>query len=370
MRILFITKYYPPSEGGIERYGQLLCTGLAARGVEVEVIAAAEGDRRSSTEVIEGVKVHRLGTLLGLSGAPITPGLPALLRNLSPRFDLLHLNYPNPWTELLYLSLGRKKKAVLTYHGDVFRQKLFLRLYLPFVHLLLRRVSAIVATSSNYVESSPLLSRYRGKCRVIPLPVDTVALQPVANDAVDVMRNRYGRFVLFVGRLVYYKGLEHLIEAIGQLEGIRLVVVGRGPLEDTCRTQVERLKLSARVSFLGKVPDELLRTLYCACQCLVLPSVARSEAFGMVLAEAMASGRPVISTELSTGTSFVNLDGETGFVVPPGNPAALAEKIRLIAENQDLQDHLGLKARQRVERLFRQEFMIENTLKIYQEVLG
>jgi rhamnosyl/mannosyltransferase len=173
-----------------------------------------------------------------------------------------------------------------------------------------------------------------------------------------------------VGRLVYYKGLEHLIEALALLREIRLVVVGRGPLENACRAQVERLKLSARVSFLGKLPDEQLRTLYCACQCLVLPSVARSEAFGMVLAEAMASGRPVISTELSTGTSFVNLDGETGFVVPPGNVGALAEKIGLLLENRELREELGRKARRRVEGFFRQEVMVDNTLKLYQEALA
>lgn len=370
MRVLFITKHYPPSEGGIERYSHLLCTGLVHSGIEVEVVAAAEDQRHSSTEMIDGVKVHRLGTLLELSGAPISPGLPGVLHRLAPHFDLLHLNFPNPWPELVYLRLGREKITILTYHGDIFRQKLFLRLYTPFIHILMRRVTAIIATSTNYVNSSPVLSRYREKCRVIPLPVDTASLQPVESDTVEAMRRQHGSFVLFVGRLVYYKGLEHLIEAIGRLQDIRLVVVGRGPLADACRAQVDRLQLGSRVTFLGKVPDEELRVLYCACQCFVLPSVARSEAFGMVLAEAMASGRPVISTELSTGTSFVNLDNETGFVVPPGDAVALADKIKLLTENKDLQQELGRNARQRVELLFRQEIMIADTLKLYKEVLA
>ncbi len=370
MRVLFITKHYPPSEGGIERYSHLLCTGLVRSGIEVEVVAAAEDQRHSSAEMIDGVKVHRLGTLLGLSGAPISPGLPRLLSRLAPRFDLLHLNFPNPWTELAYLCFGRRKQAVLTYHGDIFRQKLFLRLYSPFIHILMRQMSAIIATSTNYVNSSPVLARYREKCRVIPLPVDTASLQPVETEGVEAMRRQYGEFVLFVGRLVYYKGLEHLIEAVGLLQDIRLVVVGRGPLEGTCRDLVARLKLDARVTFLGKIPDEDLRALYCACQCFVLPSVARSEAFGMVLAEAMASGRPVISTELSTGTSFVNLDNETGFVVPPGNAVALAQKIKLLFENKELQYKFGQQARQRVEQLFRQEIMIGDTLRLYREVLA
>jgi len=370
MRVLFVTKYFPPSEGGIERYSHLLCTGLQQSGVEIEVIAATEGDRRSYTEVIDGVKVHRLGTLLAVGGAPFSPGLPGLFRRLGPRFDLLHLNFPNPWPELVYLGLGRSNKAVLTYHGDIFRQKLFLRFYTPFIHLLMQQVTAIIATSANYVNSSPILSRYRDKCRVIPLPVDTAALGQVEPGAVAAMRNQYGKFVLFAGRLVYYKGLEHLIEAVGLLEDIRLVVVGRGPLENTCRAQAARLQLGSRVSFLGKVPDEELRALYSACQCFVLPSVARSEAFGMVLAEAMASGRPVISTELSTGTSFINLDQETGFVVPPGDAAALAAKIQLLVGNPGLQEQLGRNARKRVERFFRQEIMVADTLKLYGETLA
>lgn len=370
MRVLFVTKFYPPSEGGIERYSQLLCTGLASKGVDVEVIAAAEGSRSSSVEMVDGIKVHRMGTLLELSGAPISLGLPSLLRRLAPQFDLLHLNFPNPWAELAYLCFGRQKKAVLTYHSDIFRQRTFLRLYLPFIHRLLQQVSVIITTSANYMNSSPLLSHYRDRCRIIPLPVDTIALQQVDDTAVAAARKQHGEFVLFAGRLVYYKGLEYLIEAVAQLQGTRLVVVGKGRLESTYRGHADRLGLADRISFLGKVPDEQLRALYCACQCFVLPSIARSEAFGIVLAEAMASGRPVISTELSTGTSFVNQDGETGFVVPPGDAKALEEKINLLVENKELQAELGRNARRRVEQLFRQEIMIDSTLKLYEEVLA
>lgn len=369
MRVLFLTKYYPPSEGGIERYSHLLCTGLAERGVQMEVVAAAERDRTSRTEIVDGIKVHRLGSLAEVRGVAVSPGFPGLVRQLAPGFDLVHLNFPNPWAELNYLAFCRHQQAVLTYHSDIFRQRIFLKLYSSFIHRLLRRMSAIIATSPNYVASSPFLSQYRDRCRVVPLPVDTASLVQVAGDKVDAVRRQYGKFVLFAGRLVYYKGLEHLIAAIDQLEDIRLVIVGKGRMEGNCRAQVERLGLTGRVSFLGKVPDEQLKALYHACQCFVLPSVARSEAFGMVLAEAMACGRPVISTELSTGTSYVNQDGETGFVVPPADPAALAEKIDLLVRDEDLQKEMGRKGRYRVEQEFRKEIMIEKTLRLYEEVL-
>lgn len=370
MKILFVTKYYPPSEGGIERYSHLLCTGLTARGVQLEVVAAAEGNRSSGVEMIDGVKVHRLGSLAEIRGMAISPGLPRLMRQLAPGFDLVHLNFPNPWAELNYLAFCRHQQAVLTYHSDIFRQKVFLQFYTPFIHRLLRRMSAIIATSPNYVASSPFLSRYRNRCRVIPLPVDTAAMMQVDGDEVDAARRRFGSFVLFTGRLVYYKGLEHLIAAIAQLRDTRLVVVGKGRMETEYRSQVEKLGLRERVSFLGKIPDEQLKALYHACQCFVLPSVARSEAFGMVLAEAMACARPVISTELTTGTSFVNQDNETGFVVPPAAPSALAGKIDLLVNDKALQQEMGRKGRQRVEQEFRTEIMVEKTLRLYEELLG
>lgn len=369
MKVLFLTKYYPPSEGGIERYSHLLCTGLAERGVEIEVIAAAEKDRASRTEVVDGIKVHRMGSLAEVRGVAVSPGLTGLVRRLAPGFDLIHLNFPNPWVELNYLAFCQQRKAILTYHSDIFRQKVFLKIYSPLIHRLLRQMSAIIATSPNYVDSSPFLPQYGGKCRIIPLPIDTSFFRQVNTTEVDAIRKQYGKFVLFVGRLVYYKGLEYLIEAVSKLEKIQLVVVGRGRLEGPYRAQTERLGLNGRVFFLGKVPDERLKAFYYACQCFVLPSVARSEAFGIVLAEAMACERPVISTELATGTSFVNLDGVTGFVVPPRDVDALVKKIDLLVRDEELQKRLGYRARLRVEQEFRKEIAIEKTLELYEEIL-
>ena len=369
MKVLFVTKYYPPDEGGIERYSHLLCTGLATRGVEIEVIATARGQQRSQKEVLEGVTVWRMGRLFEFSGVSFAPALPLLMRRLANRFDLIHLNFPNPWAELPFLTFCRDKRSVLTYHSDVLRQRGLLGLYRPVVHCLLQRMTTIIATSPNYIESSPFLSCYRQRCQVIPLPVDTGALQQVEPAEIEAAQAKFGPFVLFVGRLVYYKGVNHCIEAIGRLQGIRLVVVGQGPLGQAYRNQVARMGLAERVVFLGKVDDQRLKALYHASLCLVLPSVVRTEAFGMVLAEAMACGKPVISTELSTGTSFINQDGETGFVVPPGNAPVLAEKIERLVRDVALREAMGGRARARVEELCRKDVVIDRTLKLYEETV-
>lgn len=366
MKVLFITKFFYPELGGIERYSQILCAGLRDKGVYVEIVAAAKNSRYSEVEVIDGIRVHRLGVLSSLSGAPIMPSAFKLLAELSPQFDLVHHNFPNPWVELCQLVVGNDSKSLVTYHSDIIRQKILMKLYRFGAHQFLKRVSAIVATSPNYIASSSMLSRHIDRCHCIPLPIITTAV-PTANEKAEEQKN-YGKFVLFVGRLVYYKGLDFLIQAIGLLSDVQLVVVGDGPLENEHRSLAMKLNLKKRIHFLGQVSDKRLGALYAASRCLVLPSLFRSEAFGMVLGEAMAHGTPVISTELGTGTSYINDNEKTGFVVPPGNSKALAEKIELIYKNDDLHYELGKKAKQRALKEFSKEAMIKKTLSLYSQL--
>jgi glycosyltransferase involved in cell wall biosynthesis len=366
VKVLFVTKFYSPVEGGIESYSQILCEGMRDRGVEVEVVAAAQGALKSRVDEVAGIKVHRLGLLTTLRSAPVTPSMPSLLRDIAPRFDLIHHNFPNPWAELCHLACSAEVKSLVTYHSDIFRQKFLLQLYRPWVHKFLGRTSAIIATSPNYIASSPFLSQYRDRCHSIPLPVRASVPARCIDGAKT--RERYGDFVLFVGRLVYYKGLQYLIEAIGSLPEVQLVVAGRGPLENKYRALARKSGLHDRVHFLGRVDDEQLMPFRAGCRCLVLPSIYRSEAFGMVLGEAMAYGVPVISTELGTGTSYINQDGRTGFVVPPADPGALAEKIALICGDENLRRELGQNAKKRVEEEFSTELMIEKTLALYEKL--
>jgi glycosyltransferase involved in cell wall biosynthesis len=375
MRVLFLTKYYPPSEGGIERYGHMLCSDLAAHGIEVEVVAASEENEATREEWIDGVKVYRLRSQMRLSSTPISFGLPFLLKDMVRDFDIIHINFPNPWTDLLYLIIGRSCKAVMTYHSDIFRQKgtlsgLLLQSYHPFIHKVLSGVSAVIASSPNCIKNSPFLSRQASKCRVIPMPVDAASLAEVEVEAIQKERDQFGKFVLFVGRFVYYKGVRHLIEALSHSKAVRLVVVGRGPLEGEYRRLVDELGLRDRVFFVGKIADDRLRALYHACHCLALPSVSHAEGFGMVLAEAMACGKPVISTQLKTGTSYVNLDGVTGYVVPPGDPKALAEKIDILMLDEEIHKRMGLQAKHRAETEFDRPIVTERTIRLYEDVLA
>jgi glycosyltransferase involved in cell wall biosynthesis len=217
-----------------------------------------------------------------------------------------------------------------------------------------------VANSGRYLESSEALAPFLTKCVVIPLGIDVEAFD-AAPDA------RFGKpMTLFVGRLVYYKGIEVLIEAFKTVPGT-LVIVGEGPLEGRLREQAAGL--AGRVRF-EKVPRAASLAPYLhACDVLVLPSVARTEAFGIVLLEAMACGKPVVTTELGTGTSFICRNGETGLVVPPNDPQALAGAIRTILTDEKAAKRMGLAGRLRVEKHFTRKAMVESFVKLYESCM-
>jgi glycosyltransferase involved in cell wall biosynthesis len=370
LNILFLTKYYPPSVGGIERYSHLLCTGLVQRRHNVEVIAFSDENSEARTEIVDGVTVHRLKRHINLARAPLSLTLPARLRQATADCDVVHLNFPNPWMELMYLALHPQIPTVLSYHSDILRKHPFQRIYMPFAHRLFQRVSAVIASSPAYAASSELLTRFGHLCHTIPYPVDIDRMQAVQDGEIAAARKRHGRFVLFCGRLVHYKGIEYLVEAISQLNDVRLVIAGTGPEQAKCRQAIVSLGLEDRVDLVGKIDDDELKALYHACECFVLPSISRAESFGIVLAEAMACGRPVISTDIGSGTSHINIDGETGYVVPPRDAKALAAAIARVVGDVDIQRQLGSSARRRAETSFGTDTILDQTIQLYDEIVA
>jgi len=370
MRVLFLTKYYPPSEGGIERYSHLLCSGLARAGHEVTVVCYGEDSSQTRTETAEGVTIHRLRRRLTIARAPVSLSLPRILSRALDECDVLHMNFPNPWAELCYLRAPSDRPMVLSYHSDVLPRRFFRSLYAPIIKGVLRRATTIIAGSTPYMQSSHALTDHRERCRIIPYPVDMERLENPDNDGVRAARRRHGRFILFCGRLVHYKGVQHLIRALPRLQDLRLVVAGRGDQEGRYRAEAERSQVGHQVDFVGKVNDEQLTSLYHASECFVLPSTSRAESFGIVLAEAMACHRPVISTEIGTGTSWINEDGKTGIVVPPEDSDALGSAISRIVGDRSLQDRLGANAAAKARRCFAPSQAVSATEELYDELVA
>lgn len=366
MKILHVYKDYYPVVGGMENHIRLLARGAVARGLEPTVLVTSRSRRTEITD-IDGVKVIKAGRLATLASTPISPPLFSWIRRLEA--DITHLHSPYPWGEMAHLLLGRSRKTVITYHSDIVRQKNLLKFYRPFMQRILANADSIIATSPNYVRTSPQLSQVAQKCTVIPLGIDLGPFLKAQSEEVERLRQQYGPpLLLFVGLLRYYKGLGYLIEAMKEVDA-RLVVVGSGPMAEEWQSLANQLGLADKVFFEGRVQDERLPAYYQACDLFVLPASHRSEAFGVVQVEAMACGKPVVSTELGTGTSYVNLDEETGLVVPPRDPEALAQAIKRLLSDDQLRTEMGERARERAKLEFSHEIMIDRVVTLYQSLL-
>jgi rhamnosyl/mannosyltransferase len=366
LHVLQIGKFYPPYRGGMETHLQSLCESLQAH-VDLTVLVANDAPG-TVEEVVNGVPVKRLRTAVKAAGASFCPELIGAIR--ASRADLVHLHVPNPAAVLAYLVSRAELPMVVTYHSDVIRQKFLARGFDPIQDRLFRKCHAIIAASPNYLESSPTLRRHRSRLRVVPLAIRNEHFEAADAAAVRSVREQYGSPLLMAaGRMVYYKGFEYLIEAMREIPA-RLLLIGEGPLKDQLQKQAKSLGLEERIFFLGNVSDAMVRVCYHAADLFVLPSVERSEAFGIVQAEAMAAGTPVVNTNLDSGVPFVSPHGVSGLTVPPADSAALAAAIRQLLENPTERRRLGDGARARASAEFRESTMTERILEIYRSAAG
>jgi len=365
-----------------------LATALSEGGHGVHVIVANEG-RESTFETLDGVAVTRLSRLFAYASTPVAPGMKRAIADEAARPDrpdVFHLHFPYPWGEVSWLAARAGREAlsgwparqgipsVLTYHSDIVRQRVLGAAYVPILRRVLDHVDLIIASSPDMVEHSEQLSRIAGKCRVVPfgIHVERFSATPERTARARELRAQatpsHGErpVVLFVGRLIYYKGVDVLVRAMAEVDA-DLVMIGSGPLRAKLDALVESLGIAHRVRFTDPVGDDDLAAWYHVADVFCLPSVARSEAFGLVQLEAHAAGTPVVSTRLTTGVPYVNQHGVSGLTVPPGDASALAEAIRTLVTDDALRARLGAQAAERAARDFTIERMVSATEAIYDE---
>lgn len=363
-RVLHVGKFYPPYKGGMETHLRDLCHAISPY-VDVSIIVS-NNTRRTTHEFDGNISITRIGSWGNVASAPICPGMADAIRRSGA--DIVHLHCPNPAAVMAYLAAGQPGYSVITYQSDIIRQRILRFAYEPWLKLVARRSKAIVCLSPNYVESSSVVSRFREKCHVIPHGIDPARFERTSPQAVADIRARFGnRIVLAVGRLVYYKGFEYLIRAIAATNAT-LVLIGSGPLREHLFSVAQECGVAGRVHLLGEVDDVV--PYYHAAKVFVLPSVARSEAFGIVQLEAMACGTPVINTRLDTGVPFVSLDGVSGLTVPPSDVAALAEAIETVLNCPEIRERFAAGARARIQEHFTLSAMTEQTLELYDQILS
>lgn len=361
--VLHVGKFYPPHPGGMETHLQALC-GELKQSIKVEVIVA-NNSRVTVEERIDGVNVSRLGTLVNFGAAPVCPQMVKRVRD--SRADIVHIHWPNPTAVLAYLASHHRGHLVFTYHSDIIRQKVMSKAFWPILRHALQRADAIIVASPDYVAASPVLQKFREKCRVIPFGIPLEDFDQA--DAIEVarIRKKYGRrIVLGVGRLVYYKGFEYLIRAMKQTDA-HLLIIGSGPLREELEREKRECGVSDRVTILSEIKD--VAPYYHAAEVFALSSVARSEAFGIVQLEAMACSKPVVNTQLDSGVPFVSVNGVTGITVPPKDVEALSRALNTLLDDPALRERYGRAGRERIEQEFNLQVMTERTLQIYEEVL-
>lgn len=369
MRVLhFYKTYYPDSVGGIEQVIRQLCVGTTRLGVSNTVLSLSRHKNLAPIS-FDGHTIERVPQNFEIaSNACSWQALGALAR-LAREADVVHYHFPWPFMDLAHFMARVDKPTVVSYHSDIVRQKHWLRLYQPLKHRFLGSVDAIVAASPNYLASSPVLARYRDKTRVITYGLDKSTYPGVEPCRLAHWRAKVGpKFFLFVGVLRYYKGLHILLEAARGLD-YPIVIVGTGPEEQALKEQAARLGLK-HVLFTGPVDEQDKAALLALSHALVFPSHLRSEAFGISLLEAAMHGKPMISCEIGTGTTYVNRDGETGLVTAPSDPGALRGAMRRLWEDQELARRMGARAEQRYNELFTSEQMALDYTDLYRELVA
>jgi glycosyltransferase involved in cell wall biosynthesis len=372
LKVLQIFKYYHPHIGGVEKVAQDIAEGLKGD-VDTRILACHE-NLKSSRDHVNGIEVVRAGRLATYFSVPLAPRFPFLLRRMAADRDILHFHLPFPLGDVSYLLARPRGRVVAWWHSEIVKPRYLSSLYRPLLKQFLKKVDRIIVAAPQLVDESPFLSQFKTKCRVIPIGIgiDRFRAGEESKEKAEGIRKRHGTpIVFFVGRLIYYKGLDYLIEAMGHLRNrdAILLVAGEGPLKAHLQTLAVETGVSDRVVFLGKLSDDDLTYHYHACDVFVLPSVANTEAFGIVQLEAMACGKPVISTDLPTGVPFVNVHGKTGLIVPPKNSRALADAIETLLGNTALASDYGEAGRRRVDEEFTVDIMLRRVLELYKEVM-
>ena len=353
--------------GGIEQFINQISRGCVKSGFEIDVLSLSNHKDLRTIE-IDGYRAHRVQLDFEIASTGFSISAFWRFFQLAKQADIIHYHYPWPFMDMVHFVTRVCKPTVVTYHSDIIRQLGLLKIYSPLKKKFLSSVRCIVATSPNYMRSSEVLEKYSDKVTQITYGLDKAAYPQPDDDRLAFWRERVGdKFFLFIGVLRYYKGLHILLEAADGTD-YPIVIVGAGPIEQELYEQV--LKLGLRnIHFLGYQSDVDKVALLTLCYAVVFPSHLRSEAFGISLLEGAMYGKPLISSEIGTGTTYINVADETGVVVPPSDPEQLRQAMIYLWEHPEQAAEMGKRAEQRYWQLFTAEKMVQSYVELYREMV-
>lgn len=368
IKILEVNKAYFPHTGGIETLVKQYSEELGKyKNIELRTLVCRDGIGKTCSENINGVRLTRTGSFGTYFSCPVSMSFLKIFRKMSAKADIIHIHVPFPLADLALLLSGYSGKVIVSWHSDVVKQKKLLRLYKPLMKYLLNRADCILVATEGHIYGSEFLPEYRHKCRILPYginPADYLNIQKIPF-LTEKATNPESIKVFFTGRLVYYKGVDVLINAFRNVKNnCELFIAGTGIIESKLKEKVRKYGLNDRVHFLGFLPDKQLKQAFSDCDIFVLPSVERSEAFGIVQLEAMIYGKPVINTSLPSGVPYVSIHEITGITVKPYNSHELADAINILRKNKNLRERLGKNGQKRVLEYFNEKNIIQDLYKI------
>lgn len=356
------------SVGGIEQVIHQIASGTCRLGVQTDVLTLTTHSKYVNPIKMNGYLSHRAKQDFQIASAGFSISAIQQFSRLAKKADIIHYHFPWPFMDLVHFAMRVRKPTILTYHSDIVRQKLLLKLYRPLQNKFLSSVDRIVATSSNYLASSNVLSSFREKTVVIPIGLERASYPQPREERLAYWSKKIGRnFFLFVGVLRYYKGLRTLLDAAKNAH-YTIVIVGSGPLEEDLKSAAVRLNLK-NVYFLGYLSEEDKITLLKLCYAFIFPSDLRAEAFGVSLLEGAMYGKPMISCEISTGTTFVNIHGKTGITVPPGDAKTLCQSMQYLWNNPKEAAEMGARAEEHYWKYFTAEQMVNRYMALYRTLM-
>ncbi|MDR1216376.1 MAG: glycosyltransferase [Treponema sp.] len=369
IKVLQVNKFYAPWIGGVEQIVQDIAEALNDKTDMRTLVCQPKGG--GITETYNGVLVTRVSSFGILYSMPISLDFIWKLREMSKNTDILQFHTPFPLGDLAYLLSGYKGKMVIWWHSDIISQRFLAKLIKPINCAFLKRADLIIVATKNHIESSELLKPFASKCKIIPFGLKFSDFKHVGvmNFLTGKLVNPVNKKLLFVGRVVYYKGIDVLINAMNKINGAELFIAGSGIMENIYKTLTKKNGVTDKVHFLGYLPFETLKAAYKDCDIFVFPSIANIEAFGIAQMEAMFYGKPVVNTDLPTGVSIVSLHGETGFTVKSGDADALAVAIQRLIDDDALRLQFGANAAKRVRENFDFEKMIGSLYAEYEKLM-
>lgn len=353
----------PLTMGGVEQVMHHIASGLVERGHQSTILAFS--NQKEVQEIdYNGYRVIVAPATKEIASMPLSWKGFGIFKELCLEADIVHYHYPFPLMDLMHLIYPHNKPCVMTYHSDIVKQKHLLKIYKPLQQYLLKRMNRIVATSPNYIKSSEVLKKFSSKVSCIPLGMEDKKNQMISQEKLyDWKEKLPKRFLLFIGVFRYYKGLQYLFESLEGLD-YPLVLIGDGPEKENLLALEKKLKLK-NIIFLGSLDDEDKYAVLSLSHGVILPSQLRSEAFGLSLLEGAMFEKPLISCEIQTGTSFINQDELTGWVVNPKVHHSLRKALIAWEQETEKSQEFGKNARNRFLDLFQASKMVDAYMKLY-----